>query len=188
MGTQIEIENNAGLDRLLLTGGSKMEKEVIKLIKKVIKDARKELVASAATGLGMKSDTRGAAYSIRRSVYKRILGGQVNILGHRKAGRPTTYEPKRTLQEGQRGGNRVPRGRNTERMMSYGPHDRQMVLMWLNGGTGTRTAGTRGGRLHGNRGSITARNWFGLRSYSALDAGSEKLAIMIEQLIKEEMQ
>ena len=171
-----------------MTGGSKMEKEVTKLIRKVIKDARKELVNSARSGLGMKSDPRGAAYSIRRSVYKRILGGQVNILAHRRAGKPTTYEPTRTLQEGQRGGNRVPRGRNTDRMMSYGPHDRQMVLMWLNGGTGTRTAGTRGGRLHGNRGSIVARNWFGMRSYSALTGASEQLAVLIEKLIKEEMQ
>ena len=157
-------------------------------VKKVVLEARNRLAASAQSGLHMKSDPRGAAQSVRNSVYKAIMGGQVNIIRSRKAGQRTTFVPKRKLIPGQVGGNRVPRGRRTQQMMSYGPHDRQMILMWLAYGTGDREAGTRGGRLHGNRGAIAARGWFGIYSKTAMEQAADKLAPMIDEMIVKVMQ
>lgn len=187
MATTVEIEGIPQLERLL-TSDPKMETRVRAMIRKVIKNARNQLAASARGGLGMKSDPRGAAQSIRRSVYKAVLGGQVNILSSRRAGKRASYEPPRTLQPGQRGGNRVPRGRRTQDMMSYGPHDRQMVLLWLSNGTDDREAGTRGGRLHGNRGRIAARGWFGRASEQSLQKASEELLKLIDEEIQKVMQ
>ena len=171
------VEQKQVLEQALSTN-PKTQTALRKLIQKVIKEAREEMIPAAQNA--MKSDPRGAAYGIRRSVYKKILGAQINIYNHKKAGRPTAYEPPRKLQPQQRGGNRVPRGLRTNTMIHYGPHDRQMILMWLNAGTDNRDAGTRGGKLHGNRGSIAARNFFGTRGSSVMQRAIDNLATMID--------
>ena len=157
----------------------KTQKALQKLIRKALMEVRPELV-SAARG-AMASDPRGAAHGIRTAVYKKILGGNVNILNMRKrAGAPTSYEPPRKLQPHQRGGNRVPRGKRTDTVMHYGPHDRQWILRFINSGTSDRMAGSRGGRLSGNRGSIAARNFFGSAGTSALTKAADNLATLID--------
>ena len=150
----IILEQQKVLEAALSTN-PKTQKALQKLIRKALMEVRPELV-SAARG-AMDSDPRGAAHGIRTAVYKKILGGNINILNMRKkAGTPTSYEPPRKLQPGQRGGNRVPRGKRTDTVMHYGPHDRQWILRFINSGTSDRMAGSRGGRLSGNRGSIAA--------------------------------
>ena len=177
MATTINIESNFKLELLLATN-PETEKAMRKLIRKVLKDARKEVVDALHAGM---NDPRGAAYSIRRITYKNLLGGNLNLYNMRKrAGKRTTYEPPRHLRPGQRGGNRVPRGSNTQRMMSYGPHDRAMVLRWLNEGTDDREAGTRGGRLHGFRGHIAPRNFFDNMGSAALNRAADRLCEMID--------
>ena len=172
------IEQRKILESALSTN-PKTQKALQKLIRKALMEVRPELV-SAARG-AMASDPRGAAHGIRTAVYKKILGGNVNILNMRKrAGTPTSYEPPRKLQPHQRGGNRVPRGKRTDTVMHYGPHDRQWILRFINSGTGYRTAGTRGGRLSGNRGSIAARNFFGSAGTSALTKAADNLATLID--------
>ena len=172
------LEQQKVLEAALSTN-PKTQKALQKLIRKALMDVRPELV-SAARG-AMDSDPRGAAHGIRLSVYKKILGGNVNILNMRKkAGKPTTYEPPRKLQPHQRGGNRVPRGERTNEVMHYGPHDRQWILRFINSGTSDRMAGTRGGRLSGNRGSIAARNFFGSAGSSALTKAADNLAVLID--------
>ena len=173
----VVLEQKQILEQALSTN-PKTQKALQKLIQQVIKEAREQMIPAAQSA--MHSDPRGAAYGIRRAVYKKILGAQINIYNHRKAGRPTSYEPPRKLQPKQRGGNRVPRGKRTDTMMHYGPHDRQMILMWLNGGTGERIAGSRGGRLSGNRGSISARNWFAPAGQAALTRAADNLANLID--------
>lgn len=174
----VVLEQQKVLEQALSTN-PKTQAALRKLIQKAISEARKELVPAARSA--MKSDPRGAAYGIRRSVYKKILGAQINIYNHKKAGRPTAYEPPRTLQPHQRGGNRVPRGKRTDTMMHYGPHDRQMILMWLNEGTDIRNAGTKGGRLHGIRGSIASRNWFAPAGNRVMTQAADNLANMIDE-------
>lgn len=171
------LEQQKVLEAALSTN-PKTQKALQKLIRKALMEVRPELVAAARGAMG--SDPRGAANGIRLSVYKKILGGNVNILNSRKAGKPTTYEPPRKLQPHQRGGNRVPRGTRTDTVMHYGPHDRQWILRFLNSGTSDRMAGSRGGRLSGNRGSIAARNFFGRAGSSALTKAAENLATLID--------
>ena len=172
------VEQRKVLEQALSTN-PKTQKALQKLIRKALMEVKPQLVAAARGAMG--SDPRGAANGIRLSVYKKILGGNANILNMRKkAGNPTTYEPPRKLQPHQRGGNRVLRGKRTDTVMHYGPHDRQFILRFINSGTSDRMAGTRGGRLSGNRGSIAARNFFGSAGSSALTKAADNLATLID--------
>ena len=172
------VEQRKVLEQALSTN-PKTQKALQNLIRKALMEVRPQLVAAARGAMG--SDPRGAANGIRLSVYKKILGGNVNILNMRKkAGNPTTYEPPRKLQPHQRGGNRVLRGERTNKVMHYGPHDRQFILRFINSGASDRMAGSRGGRLSGNRGSIAARNFFGGAGSSALTKAADNLATLID--------
>jgi hypothetical protein len=64
--------------------------------------------------------------------------------------------------------------------MHYGPIDRQWILRFINSGTRDRTAGTRGGRLSGNRGAIAPRNFFRGAGERALTKAADNLAHMID--------
>jgi hypothetical protein len=146
-----------------------------------LKDAREQVVA--ATKGALDSDPRGAAQSIRRVVYKKLLGANLNILNmRRRAGQPASYEPPRKLDLNphQRGGNRVPRGSRTNTVLHYGPHDRGWILRIVNSGTDNRVAGTRGGTLGGNRGSIAARNFFRTKGQPAMERAVDNLATLID--------
>lgn len=163
------------------------QKALQKLINIVLKDAREETVQNVHNALG--SDPRGAAYGIRRIVYKKILGANLNIFNMRrtKAGKPTNYEPPRTLRPGQVGGNRVPRGNRTNTVMHYSTIDRLWILRIVNSGTfnGDRIAGTQGGNLSGNRGTISARNFFRRAATVPMDKAAERLVELIETQITE---
>lgn len=172
------VEQRKVLEQALSTN-PKTQKVLQKLIRNALTEIKPDVIASVRSAL--KSDPRGAAKGIRTIVYKKILGGNINILNRRKnAGAPTSYEPPRKLRPGQRGGNRVPRGQRTDTVMHYGPLDRQWILRIVNSGTGDRTAGTRGGRLSGNRGSIAARNFFGSAGTPALMKAADNLANLID--------
>jgi len=172
------VEQRKVLEQALSTN-PKTQKALQKLIRKVLAEAREQVMKATQGALG--SDPRGAAHGIRRVVYKKILGANLNILNMRKrAGQTTEYEPPRKLRQGQRGGNRVPRGLRTHKVMHYGPHDRGWILRIVNSGTSDREAGTRGGRLSGNRGSIAARNFFGPAGTSALAKAADNLANLID--------
>ena len=176
----VVLEQQQVLEKALSTN-PKTQKALQKLIDKALKEIRPEVIANIRASLG--SDPRGAAQGLRRIVYKKLLGGDINILNpRRKAKGPISYEPPRKLQPGQRGGNRVPRSRRTDDVMHYGPLDRQWILRIINSGTfnGDRTAGTRNGRLSGNRGVISARNFFGRSGTPALMKAADNLAAMID--------
>jgi hypothetical protein len=172
------------LDRLQAKD-SQMEERITKIIREAIKAARSMVAADAKGAVG--NDPRHAYKAVRSMVYKRILGGNISILQKRKAGSGKSgYEPPRTLRPGQRGGNRVPRSARTQQMMDYEGSDRGFILRFLNSGTGQRTAGTRNGRLHGNRGSIAARNWFPSSGQRAMNAAAQYIIDEIDRLIAEE--
>ena len=172
------------LDRLQARD-SQMEQRITKIIREAIKAARSMVTADAKGAVG--NDPRHAYKAVRSMVYKRILGGNISILQKRKAGSGKSgYEPPRTLRPWQRGGNRVPRSARTQQMMDYEGSDRGFILRFLNSGTGQRTAGTRNGRLHGNRGSIAARNWFPSSGQRAMNAAAQYIIDEIDRLIAEE--
>ncbi len=150
----------------LKTTNPGFEKRLRDVIRKVLKQARDELSKKAESGLGMKSDPRHAYKAVRYAVYKRIFGGQVNILQSRKAHSPNSYEPPRKLREGQRGGNRRLRSKRTDKVIHYEGLDRGFILRFLEGGTDVRTAKSYGpiGRgsmaSWGARGNIAPRSFF----------------------------
>ena len=174
----VVVEQRKVLEQALSTN-PKTQKALQKLIQQVLIEARQQVVN--ATRGALAADPRGAAESIRRITYKKILGANLNILNmRRKAGSTTNYEPPRKLKPHQRGGNRVLRGSRTNTVMHYGPHDRAWILRIVNSGTTERTAGTRGGRLSGNRGAIAPRNFFGPAATNALSRAADNLATLID--------
>ena len=165
----------------LLASNPEMEKRMRRVISKVMVKAQKWTQKEIAGD--MPNDPRHAAKAVRKAVYRRILGGNINILRKSRATEgASNYTPTRTLKSGQRGGNRRLRSERTHRMDSYNASDRGFILYWLNSGTGTRQErgfrndphrsqvrrGSQGGDVNkygkttntGARGSISARNVF----------------------------
>lgn len=178
------VKQKEALESLMMSN-PEMEKRVQKLIRQVLLAARR-MVSNDAKGV-MKSDPRQAYKAVKTAVYKRILGGSVSILNRKNAKGGGSYEPPRTLRQGQRGGNRVPRSQRTQQVMSYEGADRAFILRFLNQGTDDREAGTRGGRMSGNRGRIAARNFFSNSSHKALQQAAEQLSTLIDEMIKKEI-
>lgn len=200
------VEQRKELDKLLMSNPA-MEKKVQGLIRKVLAAVKKSLGQAARDK--MKSDPRHAYKAIRTAVYKRILGGNVNILNKRRASSAGgSYTPTRTLRSGQRGGNRKERSERTYRLESYEGSDRGFVLRFLNAGTSDRYInflpdsrrehvhrGSQGGNLKkygktintGRRGRIATRNWFGSRSQQEMEAAANNLEKFIDALIQNEL-
>ena len=197
-------EFEAKLKRLK-TDSPGFERRLRGAIKKILGEARANLRKDAADGLQMKSDPRHAYKAVRFAVYKRIFGGQVNILNKKTAGAPSSYKPQRKLQPKQRGGNR--RQKNSRNMDIYEGTDRGFILRFLNAGTDDReikfasddrrervNRGSRGGNLQkygktintGYRGKIGARNWFGQASQAELEKVAGHMQNLIDRIIEDE--
>jgi hypothetical protein len=193
------VQQKQELEALMMSNPA-MEKQVQKLIRKVLMVARRE-VAKAASGK-MKSDPRKAYKAVKTAVYRRILGGSVSILNKRSV-KFDSYEPPRTLKPGQRGGNRRPRSQRSDRMLHYAGDSRAMVLRWLNSGTNARyiqftgdsnrsrvNRGSQGGTKYGKtintgrRGNIAPRNFFSSSSHRAMQKAADQLSILIDQMIQ----
>ena len=123
----------------LLASNPEMEKKMRRVISKVMIKAQKWTQKQIAGK--MPNDPRDASKAVRKAVYRRILGGNINILQKRRAGSPSNYTPTRTLKTGQRGGNRRLRSDRTMRMDSYGADDRGFILRFLE--SGARVGGGR---------------------------------------------
>lgn len=192
------------------TKNPEFEEHIRNVIRGVLGKARANLRASAQSGLQMKSDPRSAYKAVRFAVYKKIFGGQVNILTPQKAGASTSYAPTHRLQPGQWGGNRRARSPRTQQIMSYDGEDRGFILRFLNDGMTKSNPrvikfkpdplrqyvhrGSKGGDLSkygktintGHRGAITARNWFGPISQKELETAAKNLEKTINKMIIEE--
>ena len=161
----------------LMMSNPQMEKKVQGLIRKVLLAARR-VVAKEAQG-AMKSDPRHAYKAVKSAVYRQILGGSVSILNKRSV-KFDGYEPPRTLQPGQRGGNRRPRSQRTDNLLHYAGDSRAFVLRFLNQGTTERTT------RFGSRGRIAPRNFFGTSSHMAMQKAADQLSVLIDEMIKQE--
>jgi hypothetical protein len=172
-----------------------MEKRIREVIRKVLSEVRKSMQRSAKVGLNMNTDPRKAYKAVRMAVYRRIFGGQVNILQSYGAMQGVYYEPPR--HPSHIGGNRMKQSDRTRDIMSYQGADRGFILRFLNAGTETRYAGHgRNGRTlgqrsrfiqatggMGHRGSIKARNWFGPRSQYELENAARNIDALIDDII-----
>lgn len=167
--TQI-IEQQQLLEKALSTNAS-TERVLRKLIRSEILAARKKVVADAK----LKNDPRGARQAVRTSVYKKILGANINIFSSRRAHSPNSYEPPRKLKPGQWGGNRRKRSARTNTVMHYGSLDRGFILRFQNSGTGNRSI-----QPSGNRGSLSPKNFFAPAADRVLAQAADNLAGLIE--------
>ena len=179
------VRQKQELERLLMSNPA-MEKKVHGLIRKVLLAARRDVSKSAQEKI--KTDPRQAYKAVKSAVYRRILGGNISILNKRKAGKRGPVPPivhqleTRVNSKGNhRGGNRMPRSRRTEDLLTYQGADRGFILRFLNAGTSDRES-----RI-GNRGSISARNFFENSSQKAMEQAAAQLDALIEDLIKKEI-
>ena len=190
----------------LRTDNPEFEKRLRGVIRKILGEVRSRLSKDAKNGLQMKSDPRHAYKAVRYAVYKKIFGGQTNILPSRKAGAQTKYQPTRKGISG-RGGNRMGVSPRTEQLNSYEGKDRGFILRFLNAGTVNRTIGftkseararvnrgSQGGDISkygktintGKRGAISSRNWFGPRSQAELRNAAGRIQELIDKVINDE--
>lgn len=184
------------------TKNPEMRKRINEVIRVALREVRKKLQNEAKSGLDMQSDPRKAYKAVRMAVYRRIFGGQVNILQSRKAGAGHFYAPPRkgTSDPRGRGGNRRQRSQRTIDLMSYEGVDRGFILRFLNQGTTNRNIThltevkradgtskfrfTSNGGKYGNRGSIAAHNWFGNASLRELERQASNLDAMIDNILE----
>lgn len=182
------IEQQKALEAAL-SSNPKTQKVLQKLIRKFILQARAEVAQSIKFKGG---DPRHAAQAVRTMVYRKVLGGNINIYSSKKAHASNSYEPPRKLREGQRGGNRRKRSARTQRMMNYAPLDRGMILRWQNDGTSVRSVefSTNPHRKvdkwnkhpnTGNRKSLTAQHFFRSLGDRALGRMRDTITTAIEQ-------
>ena len=176
-----------------------MRQRINEVIRQVMAKVRKSLQSQARTGLNMKDDPRNAYKAVRMAVYRRLFGGQVNILqSYRTSSGGRYYEPPR--HPSPRGGNRRPQSMRTKKVMSYEGADRGFILRFLNQGTTQRNIThlteikradgtskfrfTSNGGKYGYRGAIAARNWFGPRSQQELERAAANIDKMIDDIIQ----
>jgi DhnA family fructose-bisphosphate aldolase class Ia len=70
--------------------------------------------------------------------------------------------------------------------MSYTGMDREWILRIVEEGTTNRMAGTRNGRLSGNRGRIIGRSFFQQSSQRAMKEAVSYIDKMIQEIIQKE--
>lgn len=192
---------NAQIEHLVHFDPS-FEKRFQKVIDKALVAVRSGMVSDAAGLIG--SDPRMAQKAVRRSVYRAILGGQVNILKKRRAGKLIAEKDIRTSNATQWWRRR---GYKTGQMMRYQGSDRGFVLRFLNNGTVDRVSQTMDAHpikrksvserpknriyksqiigYRGREGNTSMRGYF-KKSESRMEGQTTTLAAMIEQLITEE--
>lgn len=191
----VVMQQSKVLEQALSTN-PKTQKALQELIRKTILDVRAKMERHA--GQAMERDPRGSRHSIRTSVYKKILGANINIYNSQKNNVATSpYEPPRTLRPGQRGGNRRERSQRTQDMMTkYGPYSRGFILRWLNEGTqkraikrlvevkrpksGSKFVWKANPDEYGNRGTIRALHWFKNAGESEIRNAIDVLATLID--------
>lgn len=173
------------------TGGSRSlqggEKNLYSAIRRYMNEAEAELRKATIQRLGamMPNDPRGAHVSISRGKVrskKGVIYGTVGIYQPKTAGsKKATYEPERTLRQGQRGGNRRPRSQRTNNIMFYGPRDRGFILRFLEGGTTSRNT------RYGNRGSIAGTHRFARAAEASVEQVTQSLVQKIDAHISKLM-
>ena len=178
LNEQLVEQQNRAFGRLMATD-KETRQRIRKIIREELKDAAKRLREDAK--YEMKEDPRKAFRAVKSTVYRKILGGNVSILNPKKAGNRyhLIRERKLDVNPHQRGGNRRPRSARTEQVDSYFGKDRAWILRIISSGTATRKT------RYGNRGSITARNWFQNMAPHEMELAAGNLAAVIEEELAE---
>lgn len=177
----VVMRQKAALESMLVSNPDTAA-NIRKLITQEIAKARAAISQSAKGE--MASDPRQAYKAVRRSVYKSILGGQVNIFNPRggasSSGSSFVKARKLDNHPHQRGVNRRKRSARTDQVDGYVGKDRGFILRFVNSGI-SKPRQTR----YGNRGVIAARNWLATSGQRELEAAAERLSALIDkELVK----
>lgn len=186
MNEAVVVKQQEILEKALSTD-PKTQKALQKHIRQVILEARAEVVNSIQFQNG---DPRRSRQAVRTSVYKQILGANINIYNSRRPHGTNSYEPYRKGSTG-RGGNRRSRSERTNQIMRYDAQDRGFILRFINSGTDGRNIRFKTDDRRkvdkwnkhpntGNRGSIAARNFFRNAGERALVQAADHLATLID--------
>lgn len=172
---QAEVQRQALKLARLSVDSPETRKRLRAAIRKEIQAARRRLSQNIRGAL--PNDPRKAYRAVRYAVWKKMLGGNVNILNSRRAGARywLNRERKVDMNPTQRGGNRRPMSAKTVQTMSYFGKDRGFILRFVNSGTAVRDT------RYGNRGRIVARNFFLGNATHELETAAEHLGGLIEE-------
>lgn len=170
------IENQEKFEHML-TYEPNFDRHIRTLIRKLLQEARKHISQDVRNYI--KEDPRKAYKAVKHSVYKQLFGGNVSILKKRRAGAESKYERPRTLQSGQRGGNRLTRVEGRNRLDKYQGSDRGFILRFLSSGTVERES------RYGKRGSIRRTDMFGHIAPWHMQQAAKDLAANINEYIKQ---
>ena len=180
---EVKFETNLQLDKLLTTDKT-MEAKVQRIVRRVLGE-----VVGRMRGRMENVSKKEAYRAIRKSVYKKVLGGNVNIIppiygsGKRAPLPPVRHrlETATNSKGNHRGGNRMPRSRRTEDLLTYWGSDRGFILRFLNEGTPKRS--TNGVR---NVGQIGGNRWFSRMSQDELERTAQMFDELMDKLIERE--
>ncbi|MCD8265828.1 MAG: hypothetical protein LUC33_01605 [Prevotellaceae bacterium] len=180
---ELVIEKNDVIGRIeaLTTANLRKRKDLVAIMRNVMATAKKVVQRNARESIS--NDPRAAYKAVRTLVYKKLIGGNVNIISPRN-GKVTSrpYNYKGTLKSGQVGGNRMKRSARTESLQNYYGASRGFILRFLNDGTNGRTTRNPQGA---NRGVISGRHWFEAAGRIATQEAAEELDELLERLIQE---
>jgi hypothetical protein len=169
------IENQEKFEHML-TYEPNFDRHIRTLIKKLLQEARKHISQDIKNYI--KEDPRKAYRAVKHVVYKQLFGGNVSILKKRKAGAKYELIRQRTLQPGQRGGNRWPRIKSRNRLDQYYGSDRGFILRFLSSGTVDRET------HYGSRGHIERSDLFGHIAPWHMQQAAMDLVANINEYIK----
>lgn len=195
----IDIDENSikverkGLESLT-TENPKAAERLRDVIRKLLWEARNEVSSDIRGKFG---GDRESWRAVRNIVYKKLLGGNLNLEDMKRgtAGwKIPQKERKGTSDPFGRGGNRRRRTLSTARREGYEGKARAFILRFQNQGTGDRYIKFHSNsRRHvdkwnqhpntGYRGSLTAQHFFELYANKALNAMAQKLGPIIDEEI-----
>lgn len=191
----IGIKDREAQFKAMLSSDPNMRKRFDAIVRKVVKEAAKSISKSLQSDKTvMQSDPRQAFKAVRSAVYRRIIGGNVNILGSSGDSGGGGFLPFHTPRTG-RGGNRWGISERTKQLMSYTGTKRGFILRFLNAGTDDREIRSytgKDGERHslksgsGNRKRIAPRNFFGSRSQQELEKAAADIESYIDAVIEGE--
>lgn len=174
----------------MLTTNNETRDRIRAIIKEEIKAARSRI--SKDIHASLPNDPRKAFRAVRSSIYKKVFGGNINILTPRKAGAKYMLTRLPKLNPGQRGGNRRARSGRTIALETYFGKDRGFILRFQNSGTTDRkikftsSASRKVDKWNhnpnsGNRGNIAPRGVFSQAAVSETDALRAAISQALEQ-------
>ena len=202
-----EIDNTVWIeDQRTLEAAMSTDPKVQKMLREFVRQSILEARRAVAMNIKFANgDPRNTRQAINMSVYRKVLGGNINILNSRKkSGGKNAYQAPKPPKRFGRGGNRMVRSPRTQQILDYPPFDREFILRFVDSGTKQRFVGFRnaqksnsrryldtkqrwdaGGGRTGNRGAIASRGFFARYGDNAMKMAADKLAKLIETEMKD---